>query len=207
MRKMIVWIVIAFVLCTLTVGLTPHRAYACSCGPLDPPQSELEQASAVFSGKVLSFRVTGHSPGSTSTEQPMPFLDPTEIVLEVISTWKGIHQSQVVVHTGGGGIGCGFEFHVGQSYFVYAYGDSQGLETEHCSRTTELENATEDLTALGAGKPPGGQGLPTAGVHNGRPDSSGYLVLAALLLSLGAGLRWHSQFAKAYTTVLSFCSR
>jgi hypothetical protein len=48
----------------------------------------------------------------------------------------------------------GYDFRQGEEYIVYAKWFEGKLHTGGCSRTNELRNASADLAAFGAGKPP-----------------------------------------------------
>lgn len=147
-----------FLLCGMLLFLQPQAGYACSCVPPKPVQDAVDDAQAVFAGKVL--RIEETSPATQFLRDIAenftddPAFPERSVVLQVTSTWKGVSQSQVVVKTGMGGGDCGFEFSAGQSYLVYAHGDGNDLHTSVCSRTTELAAASEDLSVLGQGKPP-----------------------------------------------------
>ncbi len=55
-------------------------------------------------------------------------------------------QTEVEIVTGHGGGDCGYTFHTGSEYVVYAYTDAEGrLATGICSRTRPLDQAMEDV--------------------------------------------------------------
>jgi len=55
-------------------------------------------------------------------------------------------QQEIEIFTGFGGEDCGYPFHIGAEYVVYAYTNPDGhLETGICSRTRPLAEATEDV--------------------------------------------------------------
>ena len=120
---------------------------ACSCAENPDVDVALEQSQAVFSGKVLGIQA---KMGKGSYGRLVHF--------EVMKTWKGIEDSQVMITTGLGGGDCGFDFQVGQEYLVYAsesdmYGEKT-LVAIICSRTTEISMAQGDLQILGEGNLP-----------------------------------------------------
>ncbi|HMA37066.1 MAG TPA: hypothetical protein VKY74_21600 [Chloroflexia bacterium] len=183
------WITAISLLCTLGITLQPRNAYACSCAPPPPLAEDFRGAAAVFSGTVRAIQVTGHSPDN-STAQARPFLDPTAVVLDVTAAWKGVHQAQVVVHTGGLGIGCGFEFQSGQTYLVFAYQQGAELSTALCTRTADLSTAAADLQWLGRSQAPTGPGVPAAGDPCREPHMLfAYLGVAIGVWLIGLGLR------------------
>ncbi len=60
-------------------------------------------------------------------------------------------QKEIEIVTGGGGGDCGYLFHPGVDYVIYAYKNSEGhLETGICSRTRPLTQAAEDIAYLRA---------------------------------------------------------
>jgi hypothetical protein len=126
----------------VAVLIATSYAVACSCMMPPPPPKALEQAAAVFSGKVTKIDANqGHR---------------KTITLSVDRTWKGIDTETVTLTTGSGGGDCGYGFKDGEAYLVYAYrgGDEENgpLGTSICSRTRPIADAKEDLEALGEGK-------------------------------------------------------
>ena len=76
------------------------------------------------------------------------------VKFRVKSTWKGRLTKRVSVSTGRGHGDCGYQFEVGQSYLVYAYGsDENSLSTNICQRTARLSESAADIKLLGKGKP------------------------------------------------------
>jgi hypothetical protein len=63
--------------------------------------------------------------------------------------WKGAHCGTVTVQTASDSAACGYSFEVGRTYLVYAFKEG-GLSTNICTRTRVIEEASEDLAALGA---------------------------------------------------------
>ncbi len=108
--------------------------YACSCIMPGTPQEEMENASAVFSGRVLEIEETGYG---------------YNVTLEVLEAWKGVDETTIQVHTGMGGGDCGFNFEEGKKYIVYASSSEGELEVYSCSLTGLL--ADSDTESLGEG--------------------------------------------------------
>lgn len=142
-------------------------ASACSCALPGSPVAEAHNADAVFSGKVIGISSIG------SDEQQVTF--------DVDRTWKGINSATKTVSTSAYGSMCGNGYAVGESWLVYATGGSK-LSTNSCSRTTLVQSARADLSALGAGQvaPPG----PTA--SEGQAKTAG----VAFILFVGAAAAW-----------------
>jgi hypothetical protein len=117
-------------------------AQACDCKPHPPPKKALEQAAAVFSGKVL--KIADHDEHHWA------------VTFQLAATWKGTDAKEVTVLTGKNDGICGYKFAKGKSYMVYANesvrDEVKYLATGICHRTKLLEMAEEDLKELGKGK-------------------------------------------------------
>ncbi|HEX2222782.1 MAG TPA: hypothetical protein VHN15_01105 [Thermoanaerobaculia bacterium] len=125
----------------LTLGFSAADvALACSCAPLPPPQEARDQATAVFTGTVVSI-----TPDATGNYNLVRF--------QVAAGWKGVKCREVTVFTGSSDLNCGYNFVVGGTYLVYAYEDTTvpgvRLNTNLCTRTRLIVEAGEDLAALG----------------------------------------------------------
>jgi len=126
----------------------PTGVSACSCASPQSVETELENKTAVFSGKVIKIQEKSTFSFSQSSA------DPVSVLFEVKSIWKGVNQSQVIVSTAMSSASCGFEFVEGNDYLVYAYGEGDQLGTGLCERTTLLQNANKDLKVLGVSNAP-----------------------------------------------------
>lgn len=148
---------------------------ACSCIPPAAPAKALEQADAVFSGKVLKIKREKSVYKKDTGVQPGPvggLFASVEAVFEVDKTWKGTDKKTVSVFTASNSAACGFDFQTGRSYLVYASRDDrQRLITTLCTRTKSLSAAGEDLKEIGPGKAVSGQ---SAG-KNPLAERQGYL--------------------------------
>ena len=160
-------------------------AWGCSCGVIgsNPPCQAAWNASAVFTGTVLDIiepsppPIPSASTSSTSgrrtvNDPPLPIVAEKRIVHikigEVLTGVNGLQE--IVVVTGKGGGDCGYDFHRGGDYVVYASKNAAGqLETGICSRTRPLADAAQDVAYIHAvaTAPPTGEirivrGLPGA---------------------------------------------
>ncbi len=141
----------AAALAAALVFALPQPAAACSCMAPPPPAEALEGADSVFSGTVLSVTTAERDLGS------MGRLTERRVVVELERVWKGCEVAEgeerprrVELTTGMGAGDCGYDFNEGERYLVYAYeGRDDALTTGICSRTANLENAADDLAALG----------------------------------------------------------
>jgi hypothetical protein len=116
---------------------------ACSCLSPDPPVVARAQASALFSGQVVSIDAPGGLIISSA--------DPVRVTFQVETVWKRPRFGRLVVTTAHGSASCGYPFTQGVRYLVYARGASTDLQVSLCSRTRPLSSAAKDLTALGTG--------------------------------------------------------
>ena len=132
------------------------RAHACKCSPPPPPLEALDEASAVFSGRVVSFETFSFELdfGSDRTESYW------SVQLDVDKVWKGPVASTTFVYVWHGPA-CGYgNFEIGEDFLVYTQQriedqeDNDTLFVSFCSRTRPIENAADDLKALGDGQPP-----------------------------------------------------
>jgi len=114
------------VLAALTSGIIGGReAEACSCMPLPPPAATLVHTTAVFVGEARAV-------------EPLPDRPGTRIAFAVLpdGVIKGVSAgTEVFVSTLPTGGQCGFPFHEGITYLVYATGEPDHLLTTACSRT------------------------------------------------------------------------
>jgi hypothetical protein len=118
----------------LILGLAAFEtALACSCAPPPPPQQAHDHADAVFSAKVLE-----------APEAPRNY----SLRLQVDDSWKGADCRELEI--GAGFATCIGNFEKGKTYLIYAYRTEEGgLRTDLCTRTRSIEDAAEDLAALG----------------------------------------------------------
>lgn len=126
---------------TFAVLALAAPAAACDCLPPGAPGEELQQADAVFTGRVVGIRRAG---GPNSHQ--------LRVDLTVRRSWKGVAVEQMSVITENSGAACGFDFHSGTEYLVYALWnrESGDFECSLCSRTAPVSRAQEDLHAFGA---------------------------------------------------------
>ena len=141
-----------------------EQVYACSCVQPGSPSEELEKFSAVFAGRVVSVQHS-YDPDGRSVSRG----DRSTIGFEVSAVWKGAVYEDMDITTPPTGGSCGFTFEEGEEYIVYAYDSPYvdgGYTTGICSRTALLEQAQEDIDALGEGN------APLAGTAGPGPEES-----------------------------------
>lgn len=133
------------VLC-LIVSVPFIGASACSCVPQSDIWHALEQADAVFAGRVVSLAlVNRHSDDPTVSFAA----EDLEVTIAVHSQWKGDVPFCTTLYTTFTCCTCGFDFEIGEAFLIYAYEDNGLLRTSTCTRTKRLLDAAEDLVVLG----------------------------------------------------------
>lgn len=134
-----------FLVCLLlgVVFLPVNAARACNCAMLeDSVEPYVKRAAAVFSGEVVAIR-----PHATWRNS---------VLFRVKDAWKGIGSREVIVWTYNNQGACGYPFAEGESYLVFASPhprDRKRLEVGLCGRTQRIDQAKEDLSALGPHRP------------------------------------------------------
>ncbi len=115
--------------------VSAQQANACSC-LAQSTQDHITQTSTIFSAKVSSIL-------EQSSENGFPEL---VVSFDVLEWWKDGANTTVQLTTSLDGASCGYHFEPGQEYLVYSHNGSTGV----CTGTKLLENASWDLTLLGA---------------------------------------------------------
>ena len=182
---MFVWVVPVFA--ALCAWLWAPAAHACKCAEPEAPAAASASAAAVFEGQVSRI-----SAAETDT---------VVVELKVARAWKGVTTEQVSVRTRAESAACGYPFQAGQSYLVYAQADASGLQVQHCGRTRPIEEAREDVVALGMGTVPVATQVPdepknAVTAQQERPAAGGCASCSVagarsargLMLALGLGL-------------------
>ncbi|MEM8487319.1 MAG: hypothetical protein AAF564_17330 [Bacteroidota bacterium] len=122
------------------LGVT-QTAYACSCIAPPGPLEAMSEADFVFSGTVETVIPVDKEYGKNIL-----------VKLRVLSQWKGGLSEEVFVETADNSAACGYNFERKKSYLVYGSVHEGVMTTNICTRTTSLDNASEDLRALGDGE-------------------------------------------------------
>ena len=141
--KRVGMVILVLMMLGLGQAAMPRGAYACSCAPPPEPRVALESATSVFSGMAVDVK-----------EESSPGIMRRAVTFDVISSWKGANQAQIVVYTAMDGAMCGFNFEVGKRYLVYTSGEEANPNTGLCDRTKLLTVSGEDIAKLGPGKQP-----------------------------------------------------
>jgi hypothetical protein len=137
---------IAALLLLVVVAPASTRACSCTCENrgINNPKEMMRESKAVFVGEVLEIRE------STPDEQRR-HSDLAVARMRIEKFWKGVKTEEILISGMGftrGGC-CDIALAVGHKYLVYA--THKDLSTK-CTRTRHLDEADEDLKALGPGK-------------------------------------------------------
>lgn len=144
-----------------------NSALACVCVPPADAKTELREAAAVFSGKLIGkeYRKAVEA-GVSSQGESIAVQSPQSRVVvlkfQVERWWKGRQTKEVILYTdhllapdGTETISdCDFPFETGKRYLIYTFAEENRLKTNSCTRTKLLEKARGDLKALGKGLKP-----------------------------------------------------
>lgn len=128
----------AAVVATVFTALARGRADACTCAT-DPPASKaLQDAVAVFVGRLVAVEDARNAPGELALTYP------------VEKAWKGVTEHTVVVFTGDSGWECGYSPGRGPRQLVYARGTPEKLQVSLCTRSRVLPYGADDVAELEA---------------------------------------------------------
>lgn len=118
----------------------PWPARPCSCGETSLRES-LEDAEAVFAGKVIRLEVLGTENG----------VDTIRATLQPLEVVKGSLSKEVELLTDNGCCYCSFGFLIGQRYLIFANKHDGVLSTSICTRSGrfDADHVEADLKALG----------------------------------------------------------
>ena len=169
------WAVLLIGLFLLGDVLSAAPVQACSCAETDTEEA-LASAVSIFEGRVM-----GLEGGEVGGD--------VRVTFRVVQAWKGDVGEEVTVATSASGASCGYGFELQRGYLVYTYAADGGEHVSLCSRTRPIEEADEDLAALGAGVTPvtvgsGAGSAPPSPVRESPPASGGCASCA-----IGAGAR------------------
>ncbi len=169
-------------------------ACACSCSEQTPPCQSYWEATAVFEGTVTQI---SSLPVERKVGEQLLTYAKALVHFTVEKSHRGVPDTEVELTTGLGGGDCGYSFHRGERYLVYARPDpeTKKLNTSICMLTKRLTDAGPDLAYIRSvpAEPVGtrlyGTVLDyTAGQRGNRSSSKG-LPGAAIELTGPAGVR------------------
>src|SRR5262245_1382291 len=134
--------VVSAIFCVLlltTVFLGAAAACACQYGG-EPVCQEYWRTDVVFAGTVVGSAKITINEGDYKFDQRL-------VRFEVAQIFRGEQTAKAEVVTGWGGGDCGYGFHDGETYLVYASRnkENQRLYTSVCTRTRPISQASGDL--------------------------------------------------------------
>jgi hypothetical protein len=128
----------------------------CSCVPELDVLLALDQADAVFAGRVVGLSLV---PRFSEDPTISYATEDLEVIVAVHSQWKSELSGNTmwkrdvsdcaVLYTTFTCCVCGFNFKIGQAYLIYAFEQDGLLRTSICTRTMLLSDASDDLVVLG----------------------------------------------------------
>jgi hypothetical protein len=134
---------IALTLIAIGIACAGFAVRACTCAAQSSPYQEYQESRAVFLGEV-----TGSKDIAVAQQVGDKTLRGTARVFQfsVSESLKGLKTTQVEISAGWIDSTCYQGFTIGESYLVYAYGDSEkNLAFSSCGRTNNLSSAADDL--------------------------------------------------------------
>ena len=141
-----------FIVLAIPAIASSGEIHACECVESDSATERLDEASAIFLGRVVEMQFEDWPFDIDSTAVPPE--EPLTVEFNVRTVWKG-EISKVTRLTTARSEPCGFPFEMFEDYLVYADGKMDSLEVRACSRTKSALDAEGDLSILGDGYPPG----------------------------------------------------
>ena len=124
-------LVLGLLIAPSLVALGATSALACSCIPHKPDHKAVEDAAAVFTGKLASADVerVGYSAATWT--------------FAVDTVYKGDVRATQEVSSETQGPACGIVFKEGKRYAVFAYADNGEFQTNSCSNTRAIADEKE----------------------------------------------------------------
>lgn len=141
-------------MCMLLLGIVgsaaPCEERRCSCFEVEELEHALQASEAVFIGTVIGSAEALDTVSLSQGVDEEPIVTPRRVVrIRPLGMWKGTAAAVLEVRTGLSTADCGFPFETGETYLVFATDDEGTLATGSCSRTALVEEAVDDLLALG----------------------------------------------------------
>ena len=134
-----------------SIWVNSDGIHACDCDESKSLDERLNEASAVFLGRVTRMHFEDWPFDIDSADVPPD--EPLTVEFSVRTVWKG-EVPQTMRLTTVRSAGCGYRFDNHMDYVVYADGKQGALEVRACSGTKPEAEAQEDLDALGEGYAP-----------------------------------------------------
>lgn len=154
MRKHHKYAILAALIALLAIPVfaSSGTVHACECVESESAEDRIDEASAIFVGRVIGMQFEDWPFDIESTAVPPE--EPVTVEFIVHTVWKG-EISRITHLNTARAEPCGFPFSMFEDYLVYADGKNGSLEVGACSRTQLAAEAQADLDVLGEGHPPG----------------------------------------------------
>lgn len=133
---MLMRLVLTLVVAVPLLFAQTSQVRACSCGGTASPSEEMRVSGSVFHGIARSI-----DDDDSSRENRVEFA--------VLTVWKGEIAEEITVFTSDTSDDCGYKFHEGVEYIVYASRETSWVGI--CGRTASISAAGADLEELGPG--------------------------------------------------------
>jgi len=134
-------IIIVFLSILLFIVLNNNQTFACSCMINESPNISMEKAKSVFIWKVSKIE-------ESSIVNNLIDYRKNYVTFSVSSSIKWNSNNEITIFTAKDSATCWYDFEEEKEYIVYTYWGENKQEVSLCSRTSLLENATEDIEIL-----------------------------------------------------------
>lgn len=135
-----------------SLGFGEAQGCTCAFGGGPACQEAWRQGvDAVFLGRVEKIESSGGTVGSAPGAMSMTMMGSLlRVTISVGEVYRGQSSQTIRVYTASSSAACGYSFHEGQKYLIYASADDKlgQLLVSLCSATKPAEYAEEDLTYL-----------------------------------------------------------
>lgn len=128
------------ILCMMFVGyvVSATADERCTCGQAIELSEQIKVSSKIFTGRVSAI---------------VP-IDPDDYVVKFIvyDAWKGVDKPETVVFSTKSRTECGFDFHVGHEYLVYAVSNRNEGTKDRGKPSTVSNGSFDSVSRCGASK-------------------------------------------------------
>ncbi|WP_282942036.1 hypothetical protein [Paenibacillus sp. RC67] len=148
MKKIVPFLLLITILFFSAATLRPTSCYACSCAFPKTPDEAFDRSHTVFTGKVLDVK---QKYASSENYGAGTIAYRNLVLFEVMDSYKGVAQTQIIIDAGFGEDSCGYDYTLGEAYLVYASNvgtNTLELKTGYCSGTKELAIDDNDIQQL-----------------------------------------------------------
>lgn len=134
------FLLILIIICPFAAEFPAEVALACSCAEMPGLEAAVNDASNVFTGRVVNVKKSAFREGQN------------EVQLSIVRAYRGEilegNLDQITVYTPNTDDKCQFDFQRDQDYVVFTTGNLAYLKVDRCGRTAQMESSMEDIEAL-----------------------------------------------------------